>query len=100
VHIPSVEELKKPSGLWQIAQAILTAGLLGMGSWISYNAHRYTEAAEEQGKSLIRLEIQMEEIQHQVLLLESLPQSLTRIETKMDEAERRIHEIEQTKALR
>jgi len=95
-----IETLKKPSGLWQIAQSVLTAGILAVAGWMSASASKYTSVAEEQGKTLIRLEAQMTMMQAQLATLAPVPSGMVRIETKMDDAERRIHDLEELRKLK
>jgi len=95
-----MEALKKPSGLWHMAQSLLMACILGVAGWMSASAHKYTDIAEEQGKTLIRLEAQMSMMQAQLANMASVPSGLVRIETKMDDAERRIHDLEDTRKLK
>ncbi len=87
-------------GWFQIAQFVLggliLAGILGV-----YHAQDESNRnSNELGKQLAVMKGAVDSMQQQLSSVNQMPASLARIETKLDEHERRIHEIEQTRRLK
>lgn len=98
------EDLKKPSGIWQIVQAVLTALVVIIGGYWSAVAKESAAESREQSRqqtmALITLQTQMSMVQGQLGAMSNVPSAIERIETKIGDDRQRITDLEQTRRLK
>lgn len=87
-------------GWFQILQTVIAGAILLVATNVYNSQSESAKTTATLSVNLAVMKSSLETMQTQFTSINQIPASLARIETKLDEHERRIHEIEQTRKLK
>lgn len=91
---------KNHIGWFQVLQTVIGGLILAAILSVYHSQDESNRTANDLGRNLAVMKGAVDNMQQQLSNVNQIPAALARIETKLDEHERRIHEIEQTRRLK